>query len=111
MPASTNCSATPSWRLASNWSTAPTSPTPKAEGDPAQALDRLVEALIDVTLANRESGGLYRWQARYLHGEDQSALGDQLRMVNRRIQRPLIAIRPTLTSSQRWSMLLGRAAA
>ncbi|MGH3597795.1 MAG: TetR/AcrR family transcriptional regulator, partial [Mycobacterium sp.] len=42
--------------------------------DPAATLDRLVDALIDVTLANRESGGLYRWQARYLHGEDQSAL-------------------------------------
>jgi AcrR family transcriptional regulator len=63
--------------------------------------------LIDVTLANRESGGLYRWQARYLHGEDQSALGDQLRMVNRRIQRPLIAIRPALTSSQRWMLSAG----
>jgi AcrR family transcriptional regulator len=75
--------------------------------DPAEMLDRLVEALIDVTLANRESGGLYRWQARYLHGEDQSALGDQLRLVNRRIQRPLIAIRPTLTSSQRWMLSAG----
>ena len=43
-----------------------------ADADPATTLDRLVEALIDVTLANRESGGLYRWQARYLHGDDQS---------------------------------------
>jgi AcrR family transcriptional regulator len=81
--------------------------TAEAEGNPAETLERLVEALIDVTLANRESGGLYRWQARYLHGEDQSALGDQLRMVNRRIQRPLIAIRPTLTSSQRWMLSAG----
>jgi AcrR family transcriptional regulator len=75
--------------------------------DPAATLDRLVEALIDVTLANRESGGLYRWQARYLHGEDQSALMDQLRVVNRRIQRPIMAIRPTLTSSQRWMLSSG----
>ena len=78
-----------------------------AGGDPAETLDRLVEALIDVTLANRESGGLYRWQARYLHGEDQSALGGQLRLVNRRIQRPLIVIRPPLTSSQRWMLSAG----
>jgi AcrR family transcriptional regulator len=75
--------------------------------DPAATLDRLVEALIDVTLANRESGGLYRWQARYLHGEDQATLMDQLRVVNRRIQRPLIAIRPTLTSSHRWMLSSG----
>ena len=75
--------------------------------DPAATLDRLVEALIDVTLANRESGGLYRWQARYLHGEDQSALMDQLRVVNRRIQRPLMAIRPTLAPSHRWMLSSG----
>jgi AcrR family transcriptional regulator len=75
--------------------------------DPAEVLDRLVDALIDVTLANRESGGLYRWQARYLHGEDQSTLGDQLRIVNRRIQLPLKAIRPTLSSSHRWMLSSG----
>src|SRR5581483_6902473 len=75
--------------------------------DPAATLDRLVEALIDVTLANRESGGLYRWQARYLHSEDQSTLMDQLRVVNRRIQRPLMVIRHTLTSSHRWMLCSG----
>jgi AcrR family transcriptional regulator len=75
--------------------------------DPAVTLDRLVDALIDVTLANRESGGLYRWQARYLQDEDQSTLMDQLRVVNRRIQRPLLVIRPTLTSSQRWMLSSG----
>jgi AcrR family transcriptional regulator len=75
--------------------------------DAAATLDRLVDALIDVTLANRESGGLYRWQARYLHGEDQSTLMDQLRVVNRRIQRPLMVIRPALTSSHRWMLSSG----
>ncbi len=77
------------------------------DADPAVALVRLVDALIDVTLANRESGGLYRWQGRYLHGEDQFTLMDQLRVVNRRIQRPLMAIRPTLTSSHRWMLSSG----
>src|ERR1700736_3233939 len=65
-------------------------------------LHRLIHALIDVTLANRDSGGLYRWQARYLRPQDQKQLMDQLRVVNRRIQKPLMAIRPTLSSSQRW---------
>jgi len=68
----------------------------------ADALNRLIDALIDVTLANRESGGLYRWQARYLRPPDQTRLSNQLRIVNRRIQEPLTAIRPGLTSSQRW---------
>lgn len=68
----------------------------------ADTLRRLIDALIDVTLANRASGGLYRWQARYLRPEDHKQLMDQLRVVNRRIQKPLIAIRPNLTPSQRW---------
>lgn len=75
--------------------------------DPASTLDRLVDSLIEVTLVNRESGGLYRWQARYLRGADASTLKDQLRLVNRRIQQPLLAIRPNLTSSQRWMLSSG----
>ena len=45
-----------------------------ADEAPADAgtLRRLVSALIDTALANRESGGLYRWEARYLRGDDQS---------------------------------------
>lgn len=62
----------------------------------------MIDAVIDVTPANRDSGGLYRWQARYLRPQDQKQLMDQLRVVNRRIQKPLMAIRPTLSSSQRW---------
>ena len=77
------------------------------DGDPKEMLNRLIDALIDVTLANRDSGGLYRWQARYLHGEDQAALGDQLRLVNRRIQQPLMVIRPALSSAQRWMLSAG----
>ncbi|WP_204804384.1 TetR/AcrR family transcriptional regulator [Mycobacterium riyadhense] len=80
---------------------------PEPGPDPAAMLDRLVVALIDATLDNRDSGGLYRWQARYLRAEDQSTLTGQLRLVNRRIQKPLIAIRPSLTSAQRWMLSAG----
>jgi AcrR family transcriptional regulator len=79
---------------------------PDHEG-PAATLDRLVDALIDTTLDNRDSGGLYRWQARYLRAEDQSTLTGQLHFVNRRIQQPLMAIRPSLISSQRWMLSAG----
>ena len=75
--------------------------------DPAVTLDLLIEALIDATLDNRESGGLYRWHARYLRAEDQSILTDQLKLVNRRIQAPLTAIRPSLLVSQRWTLSAG----
>ncbi|HWT50165.1 MAG TPA: helix-turn-helix domain-containing protein, partial [Mycobacterium sp.] len=75
--------------------------------DAAVTQGRLIDALIDATLDNRAAGGLYRWQARYLRAEDRSALTGQLRLVNRRIQQPLIAIRPSLVSSQRWMLSVG----
>jgi AcrR family transcriptional regulator len=69
--------------------------------DPAKALNRMVDALIDAAIANRESGGLYRWEARYLHSEDQVLVMDQLRTANRRIHAALKGIRPTLVSAER----------
>jgi AcrR family transcriptional regulator len=68
--------------------------------DPQEVLKRLTSALIDTAMANRVSGGLYRWEARYLQGEDQAVLLDQLRTVHHRIHRPLRALRPELTARQ-----------
>jgi AcrR family transcriptional regulator len=73
-------------------------------GDPELTLRRLVSALIDTAMANRESGGLYRWEGRYLRGDDQATLISQMRTVHHRIQRPLKVIRPELTSRQRWTL-------
>lgn len=67
-------------------------------------LRRVIAALTEAALANRESGGLYRWEARYLHGDDQATLNGQMRIVNHRIQRPLLALRPGLSSRQRWTL-------
>ena len=74
------------------------------EGDPEVTLRRLVSALIDTAMANRESGGLYRWEGRYLRGDDQATLNGQMRIVHHRIQLRLKAIRPELTSRQRWTL-------
>lgn len=73
-------------------------------GDPELTLRRLVSALIDTAMANRESGGLYRWEGRYLRGDDQATLNAQMRTVHHHIQAPLMAIRPELTSRQRWTL-------
>jgi AcrR family transcriptional regulator len=70
--------------------------------DAEVTLRRIVSALIDTAMANRESGGLYRWEGRYLRGDDQASLIAQMRSVHHRIQRPLMAIRPQLSSRQRW---------
>lgn len=75
-----------------------------ATDDPHDTLRRLIAALIDTAMANRESGGLYRWEARYLRGDDQATLIAQLRSVHHRIHKPLTVIRPGLTSRQRWTL-------
>jgi AcrR family transcriptional regulator len=75
-----------------------------ATADPQLVLQRLIAALIDTAMANRESGGLYRWEGRYLRGDDQASLIAQMRSVHHRIQRPLCVIRPELTSQQRWTL-------
>lgn len=62
---------------------------------PAAALDQLIRALIDAALRNRESAGLYRWQARYLREPDATQLLDQLLLVNQRLQQPLAELQPT----------------
>jgi AcrR family transcriptional regulator len=70
--------------------------------DPEQTWDRAVAALIDITLANRTSGGLYRWEGRYLHHVDQLLLNEQIKLVNRRLQLTMSQLRPDLDSRQRW---------
>lgn len=78
-----------------------------AAENPATALDQLIQAVIGVALRNRESGGLYRWQARYLREADEVRLVDQLRLVNHRLQLPLTRLRPSATSFQRWTLSVG----
>lgn len=68
--------------------------------DPQEVLDRLVSALTDTALANRSSGGLYRWENRYLRGEDQATLLEQMQTVHGRIHRPLAVLRPELSDGQ-----------
>ena len=74
------------------------------EADPSGLLDAIVAALIDTTIANRTCGGLYRWEGRYLHDDDQAELMDQVKLVNRRLQKPLMRLRPALTSRDRWTL-------
>lgn len=69
---------------------------------PEQTWDRMVAGLIDTALTNRASGGLYRWEGRYLERGDQQVLNDQIKLVNRRLQQPMSQLRPDLDSRQRW---------
>ena len=71
--------------------------------DPRGELARIVSALADTALANRESGGLYRWEGRFLSDDDEAELNRQMRTVHQRIHRPLAALRPGLSSRERWT--------
>jgi AcrR family transcriptional regulator len=75
-----------------------------ADADPQRELEALVGALIETTIANRLAGGLCRWEARYLDPADQDDLGDRIKFVNRRVQRPLAVLRPNLTPHQRQTL-------
>jgi AcrR family transcriptional regulator len=70
------------------------------DSDPSELLEDLVSALVDTAITNRTAGGLYRWEGRYLEGADQAALKDQLKLTNRRLQRPLAVLRPKLKPPQ-----------
>ncbi len=72
--------------------------------DPAAKLDDLVLAVVDTVVANRSSGGLYRWEGRYLNDDDQAIVNGQIELVNRRLQQPLTQLRPQLTSRERWTL-------
>ncbi|QLL08237.1 TetR/AcrR family transcriptional regulator [Mycobacterium vicinigordonae] len=72
--------------------------------DPEDIWNHAVAELISTTLRNRTSGGLYRWEGRYLKPDDQEVLNEQIKLVNRRLQRPLSRLRPQLTSRQRWTL-------
>ncbi|OBA58649.1 TetR family transcriptional regulator [Mycobacterium sp. 1100029.7] len=70
--------------------------------EPEDALAQIIDALIETTIVNRTAGGLYRWEGRYLRGEDQLTVAEQVKLLNRRLQRALVKLRPKLTSRQRW---------
>jgi AcrR family transcriptional regulator len=72
------------------------------DADPQHAWDRAVSALIDTALTNRTSGGLYRWEGRYLDRGDQLVLNEQINIVNRRLRLLISQLRPDLGSRQRW---------
>jgi AcrR family transcriptional regulator len=77
---------------------------PPPDAEPAALLDELIGALVETSIANRTAGGLYRWEGRYLHSDDQAVLMDQIKTVNRRLQTPLAALRPELISRERWTL-------
>lgn len=71
--------------------------------EPAAAraeLDRVVLALLDVTVARRRAGGMYRWEGRYLEPADRDAVGARYQGLVERLATLVRAPRPDLSQEQ-----------
>ena len=74
------------------------------DATPEELRDALLTALIETSLTNRAFSGPFRWEGRYLLEADRAVLAGQVKLVHRRLHRPLMQLRPDLTSLQRWTL-------
>lgn len=72
---------------------------PGDDQDPADVLDRQLTSLIRTTIDNRRTGGLYRWERRYLTSDDRSEIRSKMVAINRRLAHTLSRLRPDLSDS------------
>lgn len=63
---------------------------------PEDQIDQILAALIRLAVDNRRTGGLYRWEGRFLHEEDLVFLRESMATLNQRLLDPLHALRPAL---------------
>ena len=70
-----------------------------AELDPQATLDRQLLATIRTSIDNRRTGGLYRWDRRYLTDEDRATIGRMMTDINSRIGSSIASVRPGLTKA------------
>ncbi|MGW6694987.1 TetR/AcrR family transcriptional regulator [Rhodococcus sp. NPDC054953] len=70
--------------------------TATADADAEHRLDAIVRALVTTTTRNRRTGGLYRWEGRYLQPDDRAAMRDDFAALNEQVNRPLRDLRPEL---------------
>lgn len=67
--------------------------------DPRDKLDAVMTAVIDTTIDNRRTGGLYRWEGRYLLPDDRITLRQSVTILNGRVRAPLMQLRPELSEA------------
>ncbi|MFD4369053.1 TetR/AcrR family transcriptional regulator [Rhodococcus sp. NPDC058521] len=72
--------------------------TVREDPDAAVQLEQVLAGVITTTIDNRRTGGLYRWENRYLRPEDQSRLRTRIESINHAIAEPLTRLRPELNS-------------
>lgn len=68
--------------------------------DPYETLRAQLSAIVAVTVEQRRTAGIYRWERRYLRKEDRPVIRERSWAVNARIRRCLRQIRPDLTEDE-----------
>ncbi|MCT9819736.1 TetR family transcriptional regulator [Microbacterium sp. W1N] len=77
-----------------------------ADADPRAVLDELLDAVIDTTVELRATGGIYRWEGRYLEAPDRAVLTGEFVLLRERFSERLAVLRPELDDvEQRWLAL------
>ncbi|MBD0322819.1 MAG: TetR/AcrR family transcriptional regulator [Aldersonia sp.] len=76
-------------------------PAEASDWDAEERIDWLLRSILTVTVANRQSGALYRWEDRYLRGDDRRGLRRQMDSVHAAITVPLAELRPALDDTDR----------
>lgn len=67
-----------------------------AAPQPAERIDEILTSLIALAVGHRRTGGLYRWEGRFLNREDLAYVGQALATLNQRVLDPLTQLRPDL---------------
>ena len=74
--------------------------------DARAALDALVEAVIATTVELRATGGIYRWEGRYLEPDDRELLTSEFRTLRRRFEAAHAVHRPAVEEADRRLLVL-----
>lgn len=75
--------------------------------DPEAALENLFTRVIDTTIENRNTGGLYRWEHRYLDAADRREVRARIVAVDANVDAALARVRPALTDKERAYLATG----
>ena len=75
--------------------------------DAHAALDALVDAVIATTVELRATGGIYRWEGRYLEHDDRELLTSEFRLLRQRFEAAHVVYRPEVDETDRRLLVLG----
>jgi len=76
-------------------------------GEARTALDALVDAVIATTIELRATGGIYRWEGRYLEHDDRELLTAEFRTLRARFETAHAVYRPEVDETDRPLLVLG----